>query len=401
MHRVTRQFVRTPRQGTLLPAIAIAILTVGCCLALVLDRLWLDAARGELQTAVEAAALAAAGRLADDERINLNVEPHYLTAAAELAAEQAAGMNRVAGRPIALSSGGANGITFGRYQVNLENGAYEFIETNELPTTVRVRLEHSRSLGNPVARLFSGLTGEVGGDAFAKAEASLSNLIAGVRPFEGGPVPAFPLAIYEQDPTGERTDTWIAQIESGGGGDNWTFNHDSRQVEQGPDGLPEMVLHPMPPRGEPHEANFQLLNIGNGLIEDELVRQFEGGWRVGDLADYGGELRVDDLTPPIECSAEVFEPTVEACLRMIGQKRLVLLYVNHQASSGDLGEITPTRLAAIRIMAVEADTDGQPQITVQPSVVATRTALALDEVLPPDEAADLGNPYVYKISLTN
>ena len=188
--------------------IAIAILTVGCCLALVLDRLWLDAARGELQTAAEAAALAAANRLADDERINPNVESEFLVSAAMEAAGQIAGLNRVAGAPVRINPSTGDSLTFGSYTIDPDNGMHLFDASAPLPTSVRVRLQQTRTLGNPVARLFSGITGEVGGDAIATSEASLTNLVAGVRPFEGGPTPAFPFAIYERDPSNKRIDSW-------------------------------------------------------------------------------------------------------------------------------------------------------------------------------------------------
>lgn len=400
MNHRPAQRVRPSRRGTLLPGLAIAILTVGCCLALVLDKLWLDAARGELQTAAEAAALAAAGRLADDERINLTAEPQILTSAARELAADVASHNRCAGRPVLLNAEPGGHLQFGSYVLNADNGLNEFVETESLPTSVRCRIVQSRELGNPVARLFSGLSGQSGGDAIGMAEASLTNLVVGVRPFEGGPVPALPLAIWELDPTNERTDTWVAQIEAGAGGDDWTFNSETKRVEPGSDGLPEMVLAPMPPGGKSSDANFQILNVGNGLDEEQIVLQVQTGWTIGDLADFAGELRFDGNPPTIECSAQVYDPTLEALLHAIGQKRIVPLYELHQGSGGDIGEVTLSRLVAVRVLAVDASS-GVPQITVQPTVVATRTALLSNETLTPEDAAELGNSYVYKISLTN
>jgi hypothetical protein len=396
-----RQTVRTPRQGTLLPAMAVAILVVGCCLALVLDKLWLDAARGELQTAAEAAALAAAGRLADDERLNLSVEPQVLTNAALDAAGLAASRNTVAGRAVTLNTEPGGDIRFGQFVMDADNGESRFEENEHLPTVVRVRTGRTRQLGNPVARLFAGLTGLAGGDAIGDAEATLSNLIVGVRPFEGGPAPVLPFAIFERDPEGERNDTWAVQIEGGGGSDEWTFDHATNQVRAGQDGLSEIKLHPMPSGGKAEDANLQVLNIGNGLDEEQIVRQVETGWNVGDLADYGGEFRLDLGSEPIECSALIYDPTVEALRGMIGQKRLVLLYENYSPRSGDLGRLTPTRFVAVRIMAIEHSADGTPQVIAQPTVVATRTALPPSEALSPEEAEGLANAYVYKISLTH
>ncbi|MFV0444592.1 MAG: pilus assembly protein TadG-related protein [Planctomycetaceae bacterium] len=396
---VTSQLVRTPRRGSLLPFIAIAILTVGCCLALVLDRLWLSAARGELQTAAESAALAAAGRLADDERINLQTEPQRLTNFARDVAVEAASRNRCGGQPVLLNTEPGGHLQFGGYALNLDNGLREFQARESLPTTVRCRLEKSRALGNPIARLFGGLTGQQGGDAIGMAEATLSNLVIGVRPFAGGPVPALPLAIWERDPQGERLDTWSSQIEGGGGSDNWTFDHTTRRVIAGSDGLPEMTLQPMPAGGKPEDANMQLVGVGTSLRDSDLTRQVFQGWSHGDLANWGGEFRLDGKTLPVNCRADLSNDVMQSFSQQVGQKRLALLYKRLQPVSGAEGELTPTRFVAVRIMSVDA-ASGTPQIIVQPTVVATRTALVTEEALTPDEAADWANPYLYKISLT-
>ena len=67
MRRVPIAAVR--RRGSLVPAVAVALAVVGAFMAVVLDRLWIDAARMELLTAAEAAAhLAARCESADVHR---------------------------------------------------------------------------------------------------------------------------------------------------------------------------------------------------------------------------------------------------------------------------------------------------------------------------------------------
>lgn len=368
-------------------------------MALVLDRLWLDAARSELQNTAEMVALAAAGRLADDERINTQSEPQLLTTSAREVAAAVAGNNRCAGIPVVLDSEPGGDLDFGKFDLNLDNGLNEFLATELFPTVVRCRIEKSRSVGNPVARLFAGLTGESGGDAIGQAEATLTNLIAGFRPFAGGPVPAFPMAIWERDPSDERDDTWEVQIAQGAGSDDWRFDSTLRQVVPGADGLPELVLIPMPPGGEPTDANFQLINVGNGLDDAHLVRQIESGWAVEDLVPFGGQIGLTNGPLQLECSAQAFPAGLDACSRMIGQKRIVALYETLQPTGNGLGEITVTQFVAIRIMSVDG-TPEAPRITVQPTVVTTRTALPLMGVLASDASAELANPYIYKVSLT-
>jgi hypothetical protein len=373
---------------------------VGCCLALVLDRLWLDAARGELRTAVEAAALAAAGRLAEDERINTAVEPEWLAEAARQAAEEAAAGNLVAGQPVLLDSTPGGHVHLGRYVLHADSGQYRFLETEYLPTAVRVEAARSRAVGNPVARLFSTLSGPDGGEAFASATAVLSNTIVGLRPGEGVPVPAWPLAVYERDPAGERRDTWDAAIEHGLGPDRYAFDRGTNSVHEGADGLPEMTLHFRAPGDQPEDANVRIINVGSGLDPHQLVRQIQRGWSASDLSELGGELRLDSGSLSLECTADIDSLTAGTWAEMIGQKRIVLLYSAQVPRKGSIGEAVISRLAAGRIMAVETAPNGAVALVMQPAVLATRTALLADGGLPAFGDDEAGNPYLYKISLT-
>lgn len=395
----SRQPARPARRGSLIPAIASVILVIGCCLALVLDRLWLDAARSELRNAAEAAALAAAGRLADDERINPAIAPAVLANAARQAASETAAGNLVAGTPLALDPSAAGPVQLGRLVLHAESGEWRFLQTDYLPTSVQIAAARTRELGNPVARLFGSLTGHEAGDAASNVGASLSNQVIGLRPFTGGPAPLLPIAILEVDPTGERKDTWVNQIESGAGGDRYRFDRATNRVVEEPDGLPEITLHAMPTGGKPDEANLQLIDLGSGLIEDQLVRQMQTGLLETDLAPWGGELLLDRPGQRLESSARIFEPTEAELLKLIGQKRLFLLYDTYQAGQADLGTLRPTRLVAGRIMSIDRGEGGIPLVVVQPTVLATRTALLADGFASSgDDTA--GNPYVYKISLT-
>ena len=81
------------RSGSLMPAIAVALVAILGASALVLNRLWLDMAHTELRTAAESAALAAGRELANDDllRKDFNPDAHAMKArlaAARIAAEK-------------------------------------------------------------------------------------------------------------------------------------------------------------------------------------------------------------------------------------------------------------------------------------------------------------------------
>jgi hypothetical protein len=380
----------------MIPAIAVAMLVIGGALALVLDKLWLDAARAELQTAGEAAALAAATRLADDERLMDSVDPSRLSQGALLAAQKAAESNTVAGSPLQLTGPIEDYVRCGELMVDPATGAQTFRQTDVLPTSVQVQVFKLRTLGNPVARLFGGWVGESGGDAIALAEASLDDHVVGLRPFEGGNVPALPMALLANDPSGERDDTWAVQIEQRQGADSYSFNAGTRAVELGPDGLPEMVLHVRQPGESADKANVQLIDLGTRFVDDDILRQVRDGWRIGDLADFGGELPTTNVGVILDSSVVVPDASIVALAGLIGQKRIIGLYENSNVTDAGRGRLNLVSIVAVRVLSVDATGS---QIIVQPTVLATRTAV-IDGPFGAASPTAPVNPYIFKIALT-
>ncbi len=380
---------------------ALAILVLGCCLALVIDQLWLDAARGEMITATQAAALAGARRLAHDDRINDLVDPQDLAQATRQAARLSALENLVAGEPLRLDAEPYGDIRLGHLVREPSTGQVRFLETDYFPTTVAISGSKTRRFGNPVARLFGGLTGHDSGDAHAIAEATINNRVIGIRPFENGPVPAWPIAILEHDPSGQRIDTWVAQIESGLGSDQYSWNDRTKRVEAQADGLPEIHLHAMPAGGEPDEANLQLVDFGSGFRSQRVLEQLTRGLRISDLEAFGGELVLSQNRLRVETRARISGDIHSFFSALIGHNRILFLYGGFTKKGSQGGTARLTRFVGGRIMAVQTSGDGTPRIVIQPSVVATRTALVIDPQGADTDENSFRNPYLYKISLTN
>ncbi|MFG0296535.1 MAG: hypothetical protein ACF8PG_11575 [Maioricimonas sp. JB045] len=401
MKRFHRQSVRHARRGSIMPAIAMALLVAGTAMALVLDRLWIDAAEAELRTAAEASALAAAGELASDERLRTDGNPEEPIMAARRAAAQVAAGNRVAGAPVVVDTETDRDIRFGHIVISGETGEPTFLETDHQPTTASVRALRTRGRGNPVARLFRELTGKAYRDVAAYATASIDNRIIGLRPFEGGPIPALPLGILETSADPRRVDTWQRQIDEREGPDEYGYR-DGLVIDE-PDGIPEIILHTAGTDQPLDAANTLLIDIGSGLHHYELARQIRTGLDVADLVDFGGEIRIDQGPYHLECDAQ-FTDAIEPLAEMIGRRRIAFLYVDPVAGETDsLGELTVTRLVAIRVMDIRAGEDGSFEIVAQPCVMTTRTALLTDPGAPwdgtPEERAS-ANPYIFKLQLT-
>lgn len=402
------------RRGFTTPAIAIALLVCMAGLALVLDRLWLDAADLELTTAAEAAALAAASELANDDTLKLSADPELRIERARASAAWIASQNLVAGSPVILSTDPERDIRLGRLTEDSQTGQVQFSETTQNPTTAVVTALRTRQNSNPVNLFVAGVTGQPQGDVATRVEASVDNRIAGVRPQPGTPVPALPLAIWWRDPAGLRLDTWENRIDLRMGTDLYAYDSITHAVTSGSDGIPEMVLRSQPRGSQASNTNVLVVDVGSGLNDASLQRQFASGWTADDLDSLGGQLCVTIAAPAtLAASPTLPHSDRESLDTLIGQPRICLLY-SGTTSSGNGSSIQATcmQLVAVRIMAVRDQNDGSCEVVVQPCVVKTKTALlnvtspySTDSVILGNPTKSVttspGNPYIYKLQLTH
>ena len=383
-----------------MPAVAAALLAVGAALALVLDRLWIDAAALELRTAAEAAALAGAARLAGDERLRGDADAIAWHQSVRDRAADVAAQNRVAGSPVLISREPGVDILVGQ-MVRDAGGHLVFLETSDA-NAVAVLAQRTRSRSNPLALLLQGVSGQESANVAEMAEASIDNRMVGVRPIDGAAVPMVPLAILESDPLGVRTDTWAVQIEQRAGADVWTFDEEANSVRPGPDGILEIVLRSARSGADAQEqaqANVRCVNLGNRLGERAVTLQTLNGITNLDLAPWGGSLRFDQGQVALDSTSAIGGGPQTALLQSIGQPRIWLLYASPGEVSAD-AVVTATRLVAGRIMTVSSDSEGEVEIVLQPCVLTTRTAEVVTPDLTPDEAELFANPYIYKLHLT-
>lgn len=398
---------QTPRRsGTILPGLVVALVVTLAAVALVLDRLWLDAATTELTTASDAAAMAAAGKLIHDDLLKEDDDSSLRVEAARQKAQETAAQNLVAGCPVELDISPDGDVKFGKLVRDEESGIVRFLQTDCDPRTVKVCSVRKRSRGNPIALFFRGITGQCSGDACAQSEVTANNQILGVRPFAGVNVPALPLAILKCDPSGLRSDTWERHIINRCGCDEYRFNEETQAVEEGQDGIPEIELHSKQTDETALEANVQLVDLNSDLRTAKLLEQFQTGWTAEDLEDFGGELLFHPGSHWMTSSATIDGDHAGALEQLIGQPRICLLYTELLPSGSDgYGNLRATDLAAGRIMAVRHNSDGQHVLVFQPTVLTTKTAVLAEGLmdlaaLSPAERKLLENPYIYKLYLT-
>lgn len=415
------------RRGFTTPAVAVALLVAMAGLALILDRLWLDAADLELTTAAESAALNAASELATDQLLTLKPDVELRMELARTAAAFIASQNTVAGAPVMLDSSAEGDIRFGRLVLDDQAGQVRFEESSTNPNTAVVTALRTRRSSNPVALFVSGVTGQPYGDVATRVEAVVDNRISAVRPQDGVPVPAFPIAIWWKDPTGQRMDTWENQIEARKGPDQYGYDSLTHSVYSGSDGIPEIVLRSQQRGQSAANTNVVVVDVGSGMNDQTLARQFASGWTTDDLSGLGGEL---SATNPgtLRASAELRHADRQALDSLIGEPRICLLYSSATAVNNSQSlQATCIRLVAIRVLAVRDQGDGSCELVAQPCVLKTKTAVlnvtapySTESVVPvsPYSAAtagagstgvsttpavqtgSAGHPYIYKLQLS-
>lgn len=402
------------RRGVITPLAAIVLLVVMTGIALIVNRLWLDAASLEVTTCVETAALAAGHELVSDELLKEKPDFDLLMERAETSANQALKLNTVAGQRIGINLTKGDNLLFGKLVPNEETGLRNFLQTDHEPQSIQIKTHGSSRLANPVADFMSDLTQTHPGRIGAQIEATLDNHIRGVRPFENVPVPAYPLAILKIDPTGKHTETWELQINQKRGKDEYRFDPETKTVSRGSDGIPEIILTSKPRRGEITDANMQLLDFGSDLKSEPMVRQIRSGLTRKDLKHFHGELLFNGTPLAVHCSPDLENAEQDAFEKMTGQCRICFLYDQVTASGQKYdGTADCTNLVAGRIMAVQRDDNQTTKIILQPGVLTTRTViLAQPESYPsadhskPDlqQTADplkpVTNKYIYKLYLT-
>jgi len=377
------QTIRTAhhRRGFITPLAAIVLLVVMAGIALIVNRLWLDAASLEVTTCVETAVLAAGQEMVSDELLKDKPDYQSLMQKAEESANQALKLNSVAGQQIGIQLTKGDNLLFGKSVPVAESGIKRFLQTDHEPTSIQIQTQSPGRVANPVAEFLSDLTRSHPGSAGAQIQATLDNHVRGIRPFKNMAVPAYPLAILKNDPTGKHTQTWELQIDLKRGKDEYRYDPQTKTVSKGADGIPEIILTGKPRRGDLSDANMQILDFGTGFKTDLVTEQILSGLTRNNLKHFQGELLFDAGPLPVKCSPNIENGEQDAFREMIGQCRICFLYDQLETQSGSYeGTALCTNMVAGRIMSVQRLENQACELIVQPGVLSSRSVvLAIPE----------------------
>ena len=358
----------------------------------------------QLQSACEAAALAGAAELMDDDVLYGRLNPSDDVAAARAICQAYASVNPSYGQPTLLDLNQGNdprGDVVIGYVPNPRwvKTPLDVWQGKGPANSIWVKASRSRLRGNPVSLWLGGLLGVGTGDVAAAARASLDHRVYGFRPELHTSVPLVPLAAASQ--------AWHDQAgaeATEGENDNFTVDYRRGYVFDGGDGIPEIIIRANLPGGagsasqEDSEQNDKFLSLvlsNNSFNESVRQRETATGLRREDLAQLGGEFSLGyDGTLMLPAVDTLDGSWCDVLWSIRGSIRVWPLGSAAKLANDDPG-CQVTGYGAAVVVHTKIDDTVEPAqlvVTLQPALLATSTALTRDN------AAE--NPWIAKLSLT-
>jgi Flp pilus assembly protein TadG len=327
-------------------------------------------ARNEAQGSADAAAMAAAWRLMDQNRLRGSSYVASVTAAARQAAVEYAAHNPIINDPPSLDSNDGNSTTgdvvVGRLDnPNDANEAMDFTDSSRF-NAVHVFLHRDEVRNGPIDLFFASAFGHETADVSASATAAFFDGVIGwnVNSTTGN-AGLLPIALHR--------DAWNALLAGTlTSGDHYSYNPSNGAVTTGgSDGILELNLYPGGGLGQLPPGNFGTVDIGSPANSTSVIsNQILYGLTESDLAYHGGSLELGDdgiimLNGDTGLSAELKDPLTS----IIGKPRAIPIF-SSVAGNGENAMFTVVGFVGIRIMAVKlTGSMASKKVIIQPAYV--------------------------------
>ena len=352
------------RRGNILILTAFMMVFMMALLAVAVDIGYLQMARTQLQKTADAAALAAAAELIDNEAISGHPDMSDEATSARAFAIQYAALNKVCSASPTVDSNPNNDavgdIVLGYLaDPSDRNATMDFSSTNRY-NAVQVRVRRTVNQNGEVPFFFARVLGIQTAPVQATATAALMNTVGGFRtPPDGSNLNILPYALDKN--------SWDALM-AGTGNDAWSWDEVSGAVHGGADGIKEVNLFP---QGTGAPGNRGTVDIGSSNNStSDIARQIVDGISPSDLAHLGGQIKFDAqdqlyLNGDTGISAGVKDEL--ASIR--GQPRVIPLF-SQVVGPGNNAQYTIVAFAGIRVMEVVlTGSQNSKRILVQPAPV--------------------------------
>jgi hypothetical protein len=325
-------------------------------------------ARNEAQSSADAAAMAAAWRLMDQNRLRGSSYVTAVTDASRQAAVDYAARNPIINVPPVLDSNGGNAsggdIVVGR--LNNPNDAGEQLSFVDAAgyNAVHVFLHRDEVRNGPIDLFFAGIFGRQTSEISASATAAFYDGVIGWHVNDTtGNAGLLPLAL--------RKSVWDELLAGTfTTGDQYAYNTSTGAVTTGSgDGINELNLYPGSGAGQLPPGNFGTVDIGSSNNSTaDIERQILNGLSESDLAFFGGELRLgDDGTLTLNGDTGLSGAIADELTAMIGKPRAIPIFTE-VAGPGNNSLFTIVGFVGIRIMNVKlTGAMNSKRVVIQPA----------------------------------
>jgi len=350
---------RTDRKGNVLVLAVILMAAMFAFLAFAVDIGYLSVVRSELQRTADAAAIAAAWELLDEEALRGGDSSYCMEDNARTLASQYATWNVVMGDGMGLAQ---QDVAVGYLADPFDRSAEVDFQSECSPNAVQVCVRKTADQNGTVPFFFARTLGYDGTATQAQATAVLLKDFIGWRSSTSGDnVEMLPFALD--------LETWL-ELLAGNAEDHWSWNVELREVQSGSDGILEVNLFP---QGTGSPGNRGTVDIGSSNNSTaDIARQILEGISAEDLAYHGGELKLDangqlELNGDTGISAGVKDELAS----IKGRPRIIPIF-SQVTGPGNNAQYTIVRFAGIRIMDVKLTGKMKSKrVIVQPANVVT------------------------------
>ena len=327
-------------------------------------------ARNEAQGSADAAAMAAAWRLMDQDRLRGPSYVATVTAAARQAAVDYAARNPIVNDAPSLDANSGNSTTgdvvVGRLEdPNDPNETMDFTDSSRF-NAVHVFLHRDEVRNGPIDLFFASAFGHETAEISASATAAFFDGVIGWNVNDTtGNAGILPIALHR--------DAWNALLAGTlTTGDNYTYNPATGAVVTGGgDNILELNLYPGGGTGQLPPGNFGTIDIGSSNNSTAAIStQILYGVTESDLAYLGGSLELGiDGTLPLNGDTGLCAALKDQLTAMIGKPRAIPIF-SSVAGTGNNAMYTVVGFVGIRIMDVKlTGSMNSKKVIIQPAYV--------------------------------
>lgn len=360
---------RKQRRAVITVYVVVFIVAMFGFAALAVDIGMLYATQAEMQRTADAAALAAAWDLLDEDRLKGGAYLNHVLEDAQYGAASVAEQNPILHTPAIVDP--FEDVLLGYLDDPSDREAELTFVSPGLSNAAAVCVRRDAERGGSIALYFARSLGYESRDLRAEATAAFADGTVGYEVTEtSGNADLLPFALH--------TDSWSDLLSDlVATGDDYSYDPDTGAVSSGSDGIDELNLYPGAGADQLPPGNFGTVDIGSpGNSTADIARQILEGVNAADLSYHGGQLVLGpDGTLLVNGDTGLsagFKDELEA---IKGQPRAILLF-SQVSGNGNNAMYTTVGFAGIRILTVQLT--GNPNdrnVTIQPAVVVDDAAI--------------------------